>query len=151
MDFTINQYTFGERPPVSLPSPEFLKLLKEEGIRKMVSDHYDLLHQSKISKLFPSSKEALESAKKNSADFFVQICGGPPYYDKNRGKPKMVSAHSRFAITMKARNIWLGCYIEVLSKIELPDKVILSFWNYLNVFSIWMVNTKDEPVSLWKE
>jgi hemoglobin len=150
MDFTINQYKFGERPPVSLPSQEFLRLLKEEGIRKMVSDHYDHLLQSKISMLFPASKEALESAKKNSADFFVQICGGPPYYDENRGKPVMVSAHSRFAINMNARNIWLGCYIEVLSKIELPDEVILSFWNYLNVFSIWMVNTKDEPLSLWK-
>jgi hemoglobin len=151
MDFTIKQYTFGERPPVSLPSPEFLKLLKEEGIRKLVSDHYDLLHQSKISKLFPASKEALEIAKKNSADFFIQICGGHPYYNENRGKPVMVSAHSRFAITMKARNIWLECYQEALSKIELPADVVLSFWNYLNVFSIWMVNTRDEPVSLWKE
>ncbi len=151
MEYIINQYAFGERPPVTLPSPEFLKLLQEEGIRKMVSDHYDLLHQSKISKMFPPAKAELEIAKKNSADFFVQICGGHPFYNENRGKPVMVSTHSRFAITMKDRNIWLGCYMEVLSKLELPADVIRSFWNYLNVFSIWMVNTKDEPVALWKE
>jgi hemoglobin len=151
MDFIINKYAFGERPPVSLPSPEFLELLKEEGIRKLVSDHYDLLHQSNIRKLFPPTIAALKIAKKNSADFFVQICGGHPYYNENRGKPVMVKAHSRFGITMDARNTWLECYINVLSKLDLPDEVILSFWNYLNVFSIWMVNTRDEPVSLWKE
>ena len=151
MDFKINQYTFGERPPVNLPAPEFLRLMKEEGIRQMVSDHYDLLHRSKIRMLFPPTKEALEVAKKNSADFFIQICGGHPYYNENRGKPVMMNAHARFSITMDARDVWLECYIEVLSKLALPAEVIQSFWNYLNVFSIWMVNTKDEPVAMWKE
>lgn len=151
MDFTIKQHQFGERPTVTLPVPEFLNLMKEEGIRKMVSDHYDLLHQSKIKMLFPPTTEALEIAKKNSADFFVQICGGHPYYNENRGKPAMMDAHSRFAITMKARQVWLECYIAVLSRLDLPSEVVSSFWNYLNVFSIWMVNTNDEPVAMWKE
>ena len=142
MDFTINQFEFGERPPVTLPSPEFLTLLSEEGIRKMVSDHYDLLSRSEVSHLFPRIDEALEKAKQRSSDFFIQICGGHPYYIESRGKPMLAARHTPFAINQEARTVWLKCYIEVLSKLELPEEIILTFWNYLNHFSFWMVNTR---------
>jgi len=47
MDYTINTYEFGHRPQVSLPSPKMLEILGEEGMRKLVSDHYDLISKSK--------------------------------------------------------------------------------------------------------
>ena len=144
MNFTISQFEFGERPPVTIPTPDFLKALTEEGIRKMVSDHYDLLSQSKVSHLFPRIDEALDKAKQRSSDFFIQICGGPPYFNKSRGKPMLAARHAPFAINQEARIVWLECYIEVLSKLELPEDLIISFWNYLNTFSFWMVNTKEE-------
>ncbi len=144
MNCIISQFEFGDRPPVTIPSPEFLKLLTEEGMRKLVSDHYDLLSRSKVSHLFPRIEEALDKAKQRSSDFFIQICGGDPYYNKSRGKPMLAKRHSPFAITEEARIVWLQCYIEVLSKLELPDDVLSSFWNYLNTFSFWMVNTNEE-------
>jgi len=144
MNFVINQYEFGQRPSVTLPSPEFLEKLTEEGIRKMVSDHYDLLSQSEVKHLFPRIDEALDKAKQRSSDFFIQICGGHPYYNENRGKPLLAKRHSPFAITPKDRIVWLKCYIRVLSKLDLPEELIQSFWNYLNVFSFWMVNTNEE-------
>jgi len=144
MDFSISQYEFGQRPPVTIPSPEFLEKLTEQGIRQMVSDHYDLLSQSEIKHLFPRIDEALDKAKQRSADFFIQICGGHPYFSENRGKPMLARRHATFAITPEARMVWLNCYQQVLSKLVLPVDVIQSFWNYLNVFSFWMVNTKNE-------
>lgn len=143
MDFSINQYEFGYRPPVTLPSPEFLERLTEKGIRQMVSDHYDLLSKSEIRHLFPRIDEALDKAKQRSSDFFIQICGGHPYYNENRGKPMLASRHSPFTITPEARIVWLQCYQQVLAKLDLPDAILQSFWNYLNVFSFWMVNTKE--------
>jgi hemoglobin len=56
----------------------------------------------------------------------------------------LAKRHSPFAITEEARIVWLQCYIEVLSKLELPEDLISSFWNYLNTFSFWMVNTNEE-------
>jgi hemoglobin len=144
VDFSINQYEFGQRPAVSLPSPKFLELLTEAGIRKLVSDHYDLLSKSEIKHLFPKIEEQLDKAKQRSSDFFIQICGGHPYFNENRGKPMLAGRHAPFAITSSARIVWLKCYFQVLSKLDLPDEVIQSFWNYLNVFSFWMVNTKEE-------
>ncbi|MFA5328617.1 MAG: hypothetical protein WC384_12570 [Prolixibacteraceae bacterium] len=143
VDFSINQYEFGQRPAVSLPSPEFLKLLTEAGIRKLVSDHYDLLSKSEVKHLFPRIEEQLDKAKQRSSDFFIQICGGHPYFNENRGKPMLAGRHVPFAITPSARMVWLNCYHQVLSKLDLPDGIIQSFWNYLNVFSFWMVNTRE--------
>ena len=91
MDFSINQYEFGQRPAVTIPSPEILRVLNEEGIRRMVSDHYDLLSQSEIKHLFPRIEEALDKAKQRSSDFFIQICGGHPYFNENRGKPMLAN------------------------------------------------------------
>lgn len=143
MDFSITQYPFGHRPAVALPSPEFLEKMTEAGIRKMVSDHYDLLSQSEVSHLFPHIDEALEKAKQRSSDFFIQICGGRPYFNENRGKPMLAQRHARFAITPEARIVWLKCYQQVLSELDLSENLIQSFWNYLNVFSHWMVNTAE--------
>jgi len=148
MDFRINIYEFGQRPQVTLPSKELLAILKEEGIRQMVSDHYNLLSQSEIKHLFPRIEEALDKAKQRSSDFFIQILGGHPYFNENRGKPMLVGRRATFKITSEARIVWLNCYQRVLSKLEVPEEVIQSFWNYLNVFSFWMVNTKDEQGSL---
>jgi len=144
MNFAINQYEFGQRPAVTLPNPEFLNLLSESGIRQMVSDHYDLLSKSDAKHLFPRIEEALDKAKQRSSDFFIQICGGHPYFNENRGKPMLAKRHAPFAINNKARITWLQCYQEVLSKLDLPEEIIESFWNYLNVFSFWMVNTADD-------
>ena len=109
----------------------------------MVSDHYDLLSKSEIKHLFPRIDEALDKAKQRSSDFFIQICGGHPYFNENRGKPLLAKRHAPFAITPAARIVWLKCYQQVLSKLDLPEEIIQSFWNYLNVFSVWMVNTKE--------
>jgi hemoglobin len=141
MELKISSYKIGERPSVSIPDPRFFELLKEEGMRNLVSDHYDLLVKSKIKDLFPKNPEALELAKQHSADFLIQICGGPRYYNENRGKPMLVSRHAPFSITLSARLVWLECYSTVLSGLDLPEDIIMSYWNYINVFSSWMVNS----------
>jgi hemoglobin len=144
MDFSISQFEFGERPAVTIPTPELLEKLTESGIRKMVSDHYDLLSKSDIKHLFPRIDEALDKAKQRSSDFFIQICGGQPYFNENRGKPMLARRHAPFTITPEARLEWLRCYQVVLSTLDLPEEILQSFWNYLNIFSFWMVNSKEE-------
>lgn len=141
MDFEISKYFSGVRPQVTLPSNKIFLLLKEDGMRKMVSDHYNLLVKSSVKDLFPKNPVAIEKAKEHSADFFIQICGGPKYFNQNRGMPQLNRRHLPFKITNDAREVWLKCYKVVLEKLDLPENVIQSFWNYLDVFSKWMVNS----------
>jgi len=145
MNFNVTNAPFGVRLPVTKPIPEFLVEVGEDGIRELISKHYDMIKKSEISHLFPMNDDDFEQAKVNSADFFIQICGGHPYFNENRGAPRMVGRHAPFRIDAKAREVWLELYKPLL--LELKEKGVTetsldSFWKYLDVFSTWMINTK---------
>jgi hemoglobin len=144
MEFNISYAPFGTRPQVKTPDKRFLEVMGEEGIRKLISDHYDLIKQSSIYEIFPQDDEEFEQAKINSSDFFIQICGGRKYFNENRGAPMMFVRHQPFKITPKARVVWLECYIPLLQKLDIDEDILKSFWDYLDIFSIWMINTQDD-------
>lgn len=143
MQFIISPEQYGVKKGVQLPDPMILHYLKEDGIRQLISKHYDLLAKSEIKDLFPQNPIALEKAKENSADFFIQVMGGPDYFNQHRGQPKLVQRHLRFKITPYARQVWLQCYQQLIPQLDMPDSLKLSLWNYLNVFSNWMVNSPE--------
>lgn len=141
MEYKIELFNPNKLAEVNLPSNEVLKYLTEDGVRELISKHYDLLKISKIKDLFPKSEKGIEMAKKHSADFFIQIMGGPTYFNESRGNPMMRRRHAPFKITPEARIVWLECYIEALEKTKAPDNIKQSYWNYVNSFSTWMVNS----------
>jgi len=145
MNLEITYAQFGVRPPVTKPIPEFILEIGEEGLRKLISDHYDAIKQSDIYFLFPQDENEFEMAKVHSADFFIQICGGPAYFNKNRGAPQMIGRHAPFAIDAKARQRWLELYKPFILELKeqgVTETSLNSFWGYLNIFSIWMINTQ---------
>ena len=145
MNLEIMQAPFGVRPPVTKPIPEFLIEVGEQGMRDLISKHYDKLRVSSISNLFPQDENDFEMAKQHSSDFFIQICGGRAYFNENRGAPQMIGRHAPFRIDANARQIWLELYqplILELKEQDVTETSLQSFWNYLNVFSLWMVNTQ---------
>ncbi|MCJ8325766.1 MAG: globin [Campylobacterales bacterium] len=144
MEYKITNGTIGVRPNVTLPNPEILKLLGDEGMRQITKEHYEILRVSEIKDMFPPTDKGIEMAVKHASDFFIQICGGERHFDQNRGRPMMAARHSPFKIDAKARIIWLEAYITILEKLDIPDDLKESFWKYLDIFSIWMLNTPDD-------
>ncbi len=144
MDLEITYFAPGTRPEVTIPAKALYEALQEEGVRKLVGDHYACLRTSSISHLFPENEEAFEMVTRHSADFFVQILGGPPYFNMNRGNPMLIKRHAPFAITPEARVVWLECYQKVLAKLTIDEKLIKAFWDYINVFSHWMINSDSD-------
>lgn len=151
MELVITYFEMGTRPEVTIPGKAFYEALKEEGVRKLVKDHYACLWNSSISHLFPRDKEAFDLVTKHSEDFFVQILGGPPYFNMNRGNPMLIKRHAPFAVTPEARVVWLECYQQVLKKLDIDEDLILSFWNYINVFSHWMINSDSQSAKPTEE
>ncbi len=145
MNLEISQAQFGVRPPVTKPIPEFLLEIGEEGLRELISKHYDSIRTSSIYNIFPQDDAEFAQAKVNSADFFIQICGGPKYFNTNRGAPQMVGRHAPFRITPQARQTWLELYKPLIKELKengITETSLYSFWGYLNIFSIWMINTQ---------
>ncbi|MEA1879259.1 MAG: globin [Campylobacterota bacterium] len=147
LDFSILPYEEGVNPPVTKPNPAFLDDIGEEGMRALFSRFYSLLFKSPIKDIFPLNEEEMQIASGHSADFFIQICGGPHYFNKHRGPPQMRKRHAPFPIGPNARLHWLVTLEEALQPIieqkQSSTQNIQSFWNYVNVFSQWMINTRD--------
>lgn len=144
MELHIKKLEYGFRPEVVDFDKEILTVLGEDGIRKLIADHYDRLVESPIKHLFPPKGIGLELAKKHSADFFIQRLGGPDYFNKTRGKPMLATRHGHFKITPTGRVEWLKIYKELLPKLNLPEHLLKNYWDYLHDFSNWMVNTPEE-------
>lgn len=146
MDFTITECSLGAaQPTIAKPHPGFLTQAGEERFRKLVNDHYEMIRDTKIAFMFPVDyEEDFTKVKKHAADFLIQVCGGPDYYAQTRGDPRMLARHARFRIDENGRRIWLGCYAELLPELAkegVDSEYIQSFWDYLNTFSMLMVNT----------
>lgn len=89
--------------------------------------------------LFP---EDLEAASQKSADFFIQVMGGPPLYSQKHGPPRMRMRHMPFPISARARDIWLDCFTKALDELPFPADLRAEFEEFLNSFSAWMINTR---------
>jgi len=143
MNYTIMAHNANFIPPVQKPNPTFLAEIGEQGIRDLLTRLYGCLDTSPIRNIFPATNtEGMMEAAQVSADFFIQICGGPQYFNQNRGMPQMRGRHAPFTITAEARLHWLTCFEEALKPLEktVSEENLQSFWNYINVFSIMMIN-----------
>jgi hemoglobin len=147
MKLEITPGKLGNRPPVTKPHPGFYHQVGEERFRKLVDDHYEMIRNSDIAFLFPvNDEDDFQQAKDHAADFLIQICGGPDYFNQHRGEPQMVGRHAPFRINEAARRRWLEFYAVLLPKLVdegVSPEYIQSFWDYLDVFSTWLINTPD--------
>jgi len=147
MKLTISNGEIGVRPPVIKPHPGFLDQVGEERFKKLVYDHYELIEVSDIAFLFPiHDEEDFAEAKKHAFDFLIQECGGPEYFKQSRGDSQMVGRHAPFRIDEAGRRTWLVLYaplLEALVDEGVSEEYIQSFWDYLDTFSMWLVNTQS--------
>lgn len=127
----------GGPPQGPPPSKEIFARLGEEGIRSLLRAHYRRLSESPVAHLFTG--DMMEAADR-SADFFIQVTGGPPLYSQKYGPPRMRARHLPFPIDTNARNAWLACFREALDEVKFPADLRADFDRFLDEFSMWMVN-----------
>lgn len=148
MKLSITKGELGNRPPLTKPHPGFLDEVGEERFHTLVYAHYEAIEKSDIAFLFPIfDEEDFEQAKKHAFDFLIQECGGPDYFKQSRGESQMVGRHAPFRIDEAGRITWLSLYIPLLEALVdegVTPEYIESFWNYLDIFSMWLVNTPTQ-------
>ena len=147
MKLEITDGEIGIRPPVAKPHPGFLHEVGEERFKKLVYDHYELIEKSDIAFLFPiHDEDDFEDAKRHAFSFLIEISGGADYFTQERGNHQMVGRHAPFRIDEAGRKSWLILYaplLEALVDEGITEEYIQSFWDYLDIFSMWLVNTEN--------
>lgn len=132
----------GGPPDIPPLSREILAAVGEAEVRRLLQLHYERLGTSGVRHLFPPTAEGLREAAERSADFFVQVLGGPPHYSLRRGPPRMRARHIPFRIDEAARQEWLRCFRDALDALPFPAAHRPEFERFLERFSTWMVNTR---------
>jgi hemoglobin len=135
-------------PSVQLPSINVFNTVGEEGIRKMVAYHHDLLLKTKVGKLFPANKEAFDMNVNTTADFFVQALGGGDVFTSQHGEPRLRSRHFKVPIDESDREIWLAMYKKTLKELDFPKECLEEFWSWIEPFSIRMMNRRTTMESI---
>ena len=147
MKLKITDGEIGVRPPVTKPHPGFLHEVGVERFHQLVYDHYDLIEISEIGFLFPiMDEEDFDEAKHHAYTFLLEISGGEALFSKERGEHQMVGRHAPFRIDESGRKVWLELYAQLLEPLAqegITEEYIQSFWDYLDIFSMWLVNTES--------
>lgn len=113
--------------------------LDEAAVRRLLQLHYRNLSETALRDMFPDD---MAEAADRSADFFIQIMGGPPYYSERHGPPRMRARHLPFEITPAAQSIWLSCFRQAMDELPFPAALRPGFEIFLEEFSAWMVNAR---------
>ncbi len=153
--YKITPTELGKKVDFKLPDPAFFEALGEEGIRALMYDFYDIVYESDIASFFPQDPEEFAEVKEKNTKFFIQLCGGPKYYeDISQGmnlNDYMIKIHDDFSIYEKSRLEWLGAMKEALSRVNIDQKLKDDFWDYVEAFSKLTVNTKVDGVKYYHD
>lgn len=127
-------------PPILFPSPSFLEKVGAENIYTIVLHHHRLLQKSAIAPMYPTDEAHFLEGVTKASRFLVQALGGEKMYTFSYGPPSMCRTHAPFAIDDAAREVWLMAYKQTLHDLHFPKELIEEFWNWIEPFSMRMVN-----------
>jgi hemoglobin len=91
--------------------------------------------------LYP--EEDLGPAEVRFRMFLEQYWGGPRTYSEQRGHPRLRMRHAPFAVTPRARDLWLGHMRAALDELALTPQQDEQIWTYMVMAAQSMVNTED--------
>lgn len=93
--------------------------------------------------LYPD--EDLGPAEVHLRMFFEQYWGGPTAYSELRGHPRLGMRHAPFAVSPRARDLWLTHMHTALQESGMTDDQVAQFWAYVSRAAHFLVNSPDEP------
>lgn len=127
-------------PPILFPSSSFLAKVGAENIFNIVLHHHRLLQQSSIAHLYPRDEAHFLEGVTKASHFLIQALGGEKAYTLSYGSPALCRTHAPFAIDDEGREVWLRMYKRTLQELHFPKELIGEFWNWIEPFSMCMVN-----------
>lgn len=129
-------------PPVPFPTNRIFNTAGEEKIRELVTHHHNLLRVSPVKHLFAHSDSKFAILVERTADFFVEMFGGPQHFTPEHGQPKLRDRHFPFTISEKDRIVWLERMEQALIETNFPIELHEEIWNWVEPLSIRMINRR---------
>ncbi len=135
-------------PPIIFPTPSFLDKVGAETIPKIVLHHHRLLQKSAIAQMYPTDDAHFLEGVTKASHFLIQALGGEKTYTYSYGPPALCRTHAPFAIDDESREVWLMMYKQTLHDLDFPKELIEEFWNWIEPFSMRMVNRRSSTTPM---
>jgi hemoglobin len=90
--------------------------------------------------LYPADEEGFAQAAEHLRLFLIQYWGGPAWYDRLRGHPRLRMRHAPFRIGPAEREAWLRHMLAAIDSLELPRSVRAAFVDYFERAATAMMN-----------
>ena len=130
-------------PPIAFPPKTFLEHVGTKTIATMVLHHHRLLRHSSIAHMYPSDDAQFLEGVAKATHFLIEALGGEKVYTFSYGSPMLCRTHAPFVIDEDARLVWLETYKQTLHDLDFPKELIEVFWNWIEPFSLRMVNQRS--------
>ena len=113
----------------------------DAGVRELVDRFYDLMDlEPSYAQLRRVHGSSLESAREKLYLFLSGWLGGPPLYVERFGHPMLRARHLPFAIGEEERDQWMGCMVQAMEELDVPqalrEGLAQAFWRTAD----WMRN-----------
>ena len=90
--------------------------------------------------LRPLYPDDLEPGKAHLALFLVQLWGGPPYYSRDRGHPRLRLRHMPFPIGQTERDAWFHHMREAVLSSDASEDDAAMLLDYFDKAATFMIN-----------
>ncbi|WP_333805050.1 globin domain-containing protein [Sulfurospirillum sp.] len=130
-------------PPIIFPSSNFLAKVGIDTIAKIVLHHHRLLQKSSIAHMYPTDESHFLEGVSKASHFMIEALGGEKVYTFSYGPPALCRTHAPFVIDDEARAVWLMAYKQTLHDLYFPKALIKEFWNWIEPFSLRMINKQS--------
>ncbi|RZS78911.1 group II truncated hemoglobin [Pigmentiphaga kullae] len=116
----------------------------EARVRELVDRFYDLMDlDADLAELRAAHGPSLDQAREKLFWFLCGWMGGPDYYIRRFGHPRLRARHLPFSIGTKERDQWVVCMGRAMQQVgvepALADKLLASFYNTAD----WMRNRPE--------
>ncbi|OVZ58556.1 hemoglobin-like protein [Pigmentiphaga sp. NML030171] len=116
----------------------------EARVRELVDRFYDLMDlDADLAELRAAHGPSLDQAREKLFWFLCGWMGGPDYYIRRFGHPRLRARHLPFSIGTTERDQWVVCMGRAMQQVgvepALADKLLASFYNTAD----WMRNRPE--------
>lgn len=128
-------------PPISAPSHLFLKSVGQETLIKVILHHHSLLRQIAVVNFYRQEYQSFMEEVTKIAHFMIEAFGCGQIYTREYGQSAMSATPKPFYMDENSREVWLRLFAKTLREVAFPQTILAEFWNWIELFSLRMLNT----------
>ena len=128
-------------PPLEPSSSFVIQSVGLEMLRKIVLHHYSLLRQLASLNFYSKEYQVFMDEVTKISHFMIEAFGCNKLYTSEAGLEAMSHLQMPSLMDERSREVWLRLFAQTLRDVSFPKKDLADFWNWIELFSLHILDT----------